>query len=182
MPIRFFRAMSWFALSAVFPLAAAYAADPIRIAFIEPLSGPFSNVSLVGFRQFQAEVDAVNARGGALGRNFEVVGFDNKSSAQEATIQLQAALDQGIRFIAQSSGSNVAHALNDAIAKHNARNPDRAVLFLNMGSLDPTLTSDKCQFWMFRFAPHGQMMLAAFAETLARDAAVKRVYLMNQDY
>lgn len=158
------------------------AADPVRIAFIEPLSGPFSNVSQIGFRQFQAEVEALNARSGTLARQFEVVGFDSKSSAQEATLQLQAAVDQGIRYIAQASGSNVAHALNDAIAKHNARNPERPILFLNMGSLDPALTDEKCQYWMFRFVPHGRMMLAAFANALARDTTVKRVYLINQDY
>jgi branched-chain amino acid transport system substrate-binding protein len=158
------------------------ATEPIRIALIEPLSGPFSNVAQVGFRQFQAEVDVINARGGVLGRRIEVTGFDNKSSAQEATIQLQAAIDQGIRFVTQGSGSNVAHALNDAIAKHNARNPDRTVLFLNTGSLDPALTNDKCQFWLFRFVPHGQLMLSAFSEALTRDKSVKRVYLMNQDY
>lgn len=169
------------AWAGLLPRASA-AADPIRVALIEPLSGPFSNVAQVGFRQFQAEIDVINARGGVLGRRFEVSGFDNKSSAQEATIQLQAAIDQGIRFVAQASGSNVAHALNDAIAKHNARNPDRAVLFLNMGSLDPALTNDKCQFWLFRLVPHGQMMLSAFSEALARDKSVKRVYLMNQDY
>ena len=172
------------ALTAVLALGslACSAADPIRVALIEQLSGPFANVSLVGARQFKVEVDVVNARGGVLGRRLEVVEFDNKGSAQEATIQLQSAIDQGIRFIVQASGSNVAHALNDAIAKHNARNPDRTVLFLNMGSLDPTLTNEKCQFWLFRFVPHGQMMMAAFAEALTRDKSVRRVYLINQDY
>lgn len=167
------------ALCAALPGAAA---EPLRIAFIEPLSGPFANVAVVGFRQFQAEAEVINARGGLLGRPIEVVGFDNKSSAQEAVLQLQAAVDQGIRYIAQASGSNVAHALNDAVAKHNARNPERPVLFLNMGSLDPTLTDDKCQYWLFRFVAHGRMMLAAFADAIARDTAVKRVYLINQDY
>lgn len=158
------------------------AADAIRIARVEPLSGPFSNVAQVGLRQMQSEAEALNALGGILGRPVEVVGFDSKSSAQEAALQFQAAVDQGIRFIAQASGSNVAHALNDAVAKYNARNPGRPVLFLNVGSLDPGLTDDKCQYWLFRFAPHGRMMLTAFADVLARDASVRRVYLINQDY
>lgn len=158
------------------------AAEPVRIAFIEPLSGPFANVAVVGVRQLQMEMDVVNARGGVLGRPLELVALDGKGSTQEALIQLQAALDQGTRFIAQASGSHVAHALNEAIAKHNARNPDRPVLFLNLGSLDPTLTGERCQFWMFRLVPDGRMMLAALTEVMAPDPAIKRVYLVNQDY
>jgi branched-chain amino acid transport system substrate-binding protein len=67
-----------------------------------------------------------------------VVAFDNKSSAQETTLQVQAAFDQGIRFLYQGAGSNNGHAMKDAIAKHNARNPDRMVLYLDHGALDPT--------------------------------------------
>ena len=47
------------------------------------------------------------------------------------------AIDQGIRYIAQGNGSSVALALSDAVAKHNERNPDKAVVFLNYAAVDP---------------------------------------------
>jgi branched-chain amino acid transport system substrate-binding protein len=158
------------------------AAETIKFAVIEPLSGPFANIGNNGTRSFQAEFDRINARGGVLGRNFELVAFDNKSNPQETTLQVQAAVDQGIRFILQAAGSNNGHAVNEAVAKHNARNPDRAVLYLNFGALDPALTTEKCQFWHFRFAPHGHMIMAAVTDAVARDGAIKRVYLIDQDY
>jgi branched-chain amino acid transport system substrate-binding protein len=117
-----------------------------------------------------------------LGRNFELVAFDNKSNPQETVQQLQAAIDRDIRYVLQAAGSNNGHALSDAVAKHNARNPDRAVLYLNFGALDPALTTEKCHFWHFRFVPHGHMIMAALTDAVARNSSIKRVYLIDQDY
>ena len=49
------------------------------------------------------------------------------------------AVDDDVRYIA-STVSSVVHALNDAIAKHNERDPDKTVPLLNFNSLDPALT------------------------------------------
>jgi branched-chain amino acid transport system substrate-binding protein len=160
----------------------AYAAETIKFALIEPLSGPFANIGNGSLHSFLAEFDRINARGGVLGRNFELVAFDNKSSPQDTVQQLQAAIDRDIRFVLQAAGSNNGHALSDAVAKYNARNPDRAVLYLNFGALDPALTTEKCHFWHFRFVPHGHMIMAALTDAVARNGAIKRVYLIDQDY
>jgi branched-chain amino acid transport system substrate-binding protein len=158
------------------------AAAPIKVANIDPVSGPFANLAAGPVNNFQVEFDRINAAGGALGRQFTVVEFDNKSSPQESVLQVQAAIDQGIRYIIQGAGSNNGHAVSDAIAKHNARNPTQAVLYLNHGALDPALTDEKCHFWHFRFVPHGHMIMAALIDALARAPDVKRVYMINQDY
>jgi branched-chain amino acid transport system substrate-binding protein len=162
--------------------SAATAADPIRVAQIDPFSGPFANLGLVLQHALQAEFDRINAAGGVLGRQFVLVPLDNKSSPQESTLQVQAAVGQGIRYIIQGAGSNNGHAVSDAVAKHNSRNPQQSILYLNHGALDPALTDEKCHFWHFRFAPHGHMIMAALADAMARDKGVKRVYLVNQDY
>lgn len=161
---------------------AAPAAEPIRFAVIDPLSGPFANIGAGALHALQAEFDRINAQGGVLGRRLELVAFDNKSSPQESTLQVQAAIDQGIRYIIQGAGSNNGHAVSEAIAKHNARNPQGAVLHLNHGALDPALTIEKCHFWHFRFVPHGHTIIGALTDALARDPRIKRVYLINQDY
>lgn len=162
--------------------ASSHAADPLRVALIEPYSGPFASTGTTALRAFQGEFDRLNAAGGALGQTFTVVPFDSKSSAQEAALQVQAAADQGIRIIIQGSGSNVAHAVSDFVAKYNARNPDKPLLYLNHGALDPALTEEKCHFWHFRFVAHGHMIMTGVIDALARQKDVKRVYLVNQDY
>ncbi|HEU5283876.1 MAG TPA: branched-chain amino acid ABC transporter substrate-binding protein [Burkholderiales bacterium] len=162
--------------------SSAEAAEPIKIALIGPQSGPFANIGMAELHAFQAEFDRVNAQGGALGRRLELIALDNKSSPQETTLMVQAAIDQGARYIVQGAGSNNGHAVNDAVAKHSSRNPQRAVLYLNHGALDPALTTEKCNFWHFRFVPHGHMIMTMVADAVARNSNVKRVYLINQDY
>ncbi|HEY7758162.1 MAG TPA: branched-chain amino acid ABC transporter substrate-binding protein [Burkholderiales bacterium] len=163
--------------------ALAAAADPIKIAVIDPLSGPFANVGEAMVRFTRLAADDINARGGVLGGSkLEIVPFDSKSSPQEAQLALKQAIDQGVRYINQSNGSNIALALSDAIAKHNARNPDKVVLYLNTGAVDPALTNDKCNYWHFRFDADADMKMAALTDAIAASGKIKKVYLINQDY
>lgn len=154
-------------------------ADAIKIAYIEGLSGPFANVGEIGLRHYQLAAEAVNARGGA---KFEIVAFDHKTSPQEALLVFKQAADQGIRYIAQGNGSSVALALSDAVAKHNERNPQNSVIFLNYAAVDPALTNDKCNFWHFRFDADVDMKMEALTNYMAQQKAIKKVYLINQDY
>jgi branched-chain amino acid transport system substrate-binding protein len=95
----------------------AGAAETIKIAIIDPLSGPFANVGESQVRQVQLAIDLVNARGGVLGgTKFELVTFDSKSNPQEAQLALKQAIDQGIHYVNQTNGSNIAGALVVALA------------------------------------------------------------------
>ena len=161
----------------------AIAADVIRLAVIDPLSGPFAYQGVSAIHQFQFAFDEINARGGVLnGKKLEVVAFDSKASPQESLIALKHVVDQGIRFVAHSAGSHIAHALTEAIAKNNARDPDRSILYLNYGAVDTALTDEKCNFWHFRFDSNVDMKLAALVSALASDRSIRSVYLINQDY
>ena len=80
-------AKSVLVITAVSAAALASAAEPIKIAVIDPLSGPFANVGEAMVRFTRLAVDDINARGGVLGgTKFEVIAFDSKSSPQEAQL------------------------------------------------------------------------------------------------
>lgn len=161
----------------------AFAADTIKIGFMDPLSGPFANVGEHGAREALLAIEGVNAAGGVLGgTKFDLVTFDTKSSPQEALIALKQMTDKGIRHFFMGNGSNVAIALSDAVSKHNARNPDQSILFLNYGAVDPSLTNDKCSFWHFRFDADTDMKMQALTNYMAKQKSIKKVYLINQDY
>ena len=59
--------------------ATAAFAENIKIAFIDPLSGPFATTGTNGLAEFQfAAEELVNKKGGVLGGDmFEVIGIDN---------------------------------------------------------------------------------------------------------
>jgi len=161
----------------------ALAADPVRIAFIDPLSGPFAAVGTSGLRQFQFTADEINKKGGVLGgRKLEVIGFDNKISPKESLIQLKRVIGDGIQFIVQGNSSGVANALTDAVEKHNEREPDKRVLYLNYSAVDPSLTNEKCNFWHFRFDANADMKMNALTDVIAADKNMKSIYIIGQDY
>ena len=171
------------ALSLVIGASAAFA-ENIKIAFIDPLSGPFASTGTNGLHQFEFAADhMVNDKGGLLdGQQMEVLAFDNKISPKESLIQLQVAIDQGARYVVQGNSSGVANALTEAIDKHNRRNPDSRVLFLNYAAVDPALTNDKCNFWHFRFDANSDIKMDALTDVIVQDDSIKKVYIIGQDY
>ena len=153
-------------------------AETVQIAYIDPLSGAFANVGDAGLKHFTFAAE--RASEGEF--QFEIVGFDNKTDPKESLVQLQKAIDQGIRYIAQGNGSSVAAALIDAVDKHNARNPGEEVLFLNYAAVDPAFTNDDCSFWHFRFDADVDMKMEAMTDWLAGQDDIQSVYIIGQDY
>ena len=161
----------------------ASAAEVVKIASIEPLSWAFANVGEVTLRHAQLAIDGVNARGGVLGgKTFELVPLDRKTNAHESILALQMAIDQDVRYVMQGAGSNVTHALRDAIEKHNQRNPERAVLLLNIAGNDLALVNEWCSFWHFPFDPGTDMKMQALTQYIAAQRSIKKIYLLNQDF
>jgi branched-chain amino acid transport system substrate-binding protein len=162
----------------------AHAAEnTIKIALIEPYSGPIAAVGRDTLEGFQFHADRINAAGGVLGgRKIEVVPFDNVMNAEKTTQQLRKAIDEGIRFVAQGTGSN--HALNiiKALKKHNRRNPGEEVLFLNHSAVTTSFTNELCSFWHFRFDHNVDQKVAALTTFMNNDASVNKVYMINQNY
>ena len=171
------------ALTAMPSSLAADAKPPVRIAVIEALSGPSAVIGKWWSNHIRYAVDQVNAKGGVLGgREIEIVYFDSKGSPQEGVIAFKAVTDQDIGVVFGTTGSNVALALTDAILKHNTRNPDKAVLFLNYGGQTPELTNEQCHFYHFRFDVHADQKVDALIRQVAAQKSVSKVYLFNQDY
>ena len=162
------------------------AAAPIRLAMVEGLSGGNANGGEAVFRNLVWAVERVNQRGGVKTRDgarpLQLDRYDSKGQIEEALAALRAAIDDGARVILQGNSSAVAAALVEAVNKHNEREPQRRVVFLNYSAVDPVLTNEKCSFWHFRFDAHADMRMGALMSVLREDAAVKSVYLLNPDY
>jgi len=173
-------ALLWGALPAMAdgPLAG----QTVRIAFIDPLSGPVADIGRNGLRSWQFMAEQKSGDGNPAGVRFLVAGFDNKGSPQESLNVLKVAIDQGFRYIVQGNSSGAAAALSDAVTRHNAHQPDKAVVFINYAAMDPALTSEKCSFWHFRIDADTSMKMRALTRFLMQQPDLKKVYLLNQNY
>ncbi len=160
------------------------AQDPVRIAFMDPLSGTFASVGNSGLKQLQYAADRLfNSQGGILGgRMIEVVPLDNKQSPTETQIQFRRAVSEGIRIIFQGNSSAVANTLNSTISRHNRRNPGQEILQINYSAVDPILTNEECSFWHFRFDAHAIMKLNVLTDYIAEIPDIKKMYIIGQDY
>jgi branched-chain amino acid transport system substrate-binding protein len=159
---------------------------PIQLALIEGMSGPFANTGEAVLRNLVWAIERVNARGGvttAEGKRLLVLNrYDSKGQNEEALTALRSAVDAGAQYIFQGNSSANASVLIDAIQKHNDRELQKRVLFLNYSAVDPALTQERCNFWHFRFDAHADMRMTALMQVLKQDAKLKSVYLIGQDY
>lgn len=157
-------------------------AEKIRIAYIDPLSGPFAETGINVLRSWQLVAEIANRENWAPGHSFEVEGFDNKANPQETVAMLKAATDGGFRYIAQGFGSGAALALVDSINKHNQRNPGKEVVYFNTSAGDPDLTNAKCSFWHFSLDSNSDMKMNALIDILASRKSIQKIYLINPNY
>ncbi len=172
------------ATAAAFALTGAAMAqqgETVKIAWIDALTGLTAATGQNQLRSFQFMAERFN-KSNPAGVKFEIVSFDNKLSPQETVNALQAAIDQGIRYVAQGTGTGPATAIIDFLNKYNERNPGKEVLFLNYAAVDPDLTNSKCSYWHFRLDADTSMKMEALSTFMKDQPDVKKVYLINQNY
>ena len=162
--------------------AIAQSGQTVKIAFIDPLSGPFANVGQNQLKSWQFAAERLSGAKNQAGVKFEITGFDNKGSPQESLNSLKAAIDQGFRYVTQGNGSGAALAISDAVSKHNERNPGKELIYINYAAVDPALTNEKCDYWHFRLDADTTMKMEALTTFMKDQPKVKNVYLLNQNY
>jgi branched-chain amino acid transport system substrate-binding protein len=162
-------------------LAVAQSGQTVKIAWIDALTGLTAATGQNQLKGFQFLAEQFN-KSNPAGVKFEIVSFDNKLSPQETVNALQAAIDQGMRYVAQGTGTGPATAIIDFLNKYNERNPGKEVVFLNYAAVDPALTNEKCSYWHFRLDADTSMKMEALTTFMKDQADVKKVYLINQNY
>ena len=166
------------------PAAAAPAGklnETVKIAWIDALTGLTAATGQNQLKGFQFLAEQFS-KSNPAGVKFEIVSFDNKLSPQETVSALQSAIDQGIRYVAQGTGTGPATAIIDFLNKYNERNPGKEVVFLNYAAVDPDLTNSKCSFWHFRLDADTSMKMEALTTFMKDQQDIKKVYLLNQNY
>ncbi len=180
--ITVFIATTLMALSGVAGAAQTREKAPLRIADIEVFSGPLAKVGLDYKASIKFDAKRINRDGGINGHKIKIVPLDDHANPKHALAKLHKAMDDGIRYIVQGSGSNVASALLNAIVKHNRRNPDDPVIFLDHDNADPSFTNRRCSFWHFRFVIDADMKMKSITDWIAAQKDIHRVFLLNPNY
>ena len=163
--------------------SAAFGAETIRIAHIDPISGPFGNVGESLGRHLQAVAGDINAKGGAYGgAKFELI--NHRQQEQPARQRARAAAGHRRRHPLCHPGQRLEHRprAHRSGGQVQRRNPDKPVVYLNFGAIDPALTNEKCNYWHFRFDANVDMKIEALTNYMAMQKGIQKLYLINQDY
>ncbi|WP_430397443.1 ABC transporter substrate-binding protein [Ferrovibrio sp.] len=161
----------------------AVAQQPVRMAVIEPLSGPVAGTGKPWVDHLLATVDELNQRGGVLGgRKIDVLALDNAGNVERTNEHLKRIVDEGIQYIVLGIGSNHALATVAFIERHNKRNPDKPLLFFNTSGGALALTNENCSFWHYRWGVGADMNAAVLVNAMSQDPTVKRIFQIDQAY
>jgi branched-chain amino acid transport system substrate-binding protein len=166
-----------FALLGVVGVAAAQAAEPLRIGFSCELSGG----SAISGKQYlltvQIWAEDVNAKGGLLGRKVELVYYDDQSNPSLEPAIYTKLLDVDKVDLVVGSGTNYSAAAMPILMQHN-------VMFLDTLSL---AVNDEFHYPRFfqtmPYGPHGKEAISAgyFAAAMQMDPKPQTVALTGAD-
>lgn len=169
------------ALAAVVVLAAlssvqrAAPAEPIRIGFLGPLTGPFAAWGLNHRDGMAFAVEELNARGGVLGRRLELVVRDDRNSPSEAIAAFRELVEvQRVVAVAGPVSSDIGLALSREADRY------RVPLFLHAAGSDRVL-SRSSRFTFRTCLPSASMHEELFGEFIASHG-IRRVANLIADY
>ena len=153
----------------------AIAGDTVKIAFMDPLSGPVALVGEQVHRIFRFCVDYQNKRGGILGKKIEAMYVDTEFKPQVAVRKAtDLILSEKIDFIVIGSSSNIGIALSQVATKHKK-------ILVNIGALSNIIQGKYFSRYAFRPLFNTWAQGAAYGAYFAKQRYTK-FYLLNPDY
>ncbi len=173
----FRRHMLALACAAAFGPAVASAAETIKIGFPIPLSGPTAVYGEPVLKGAELAVADINAKGGVLGRKFEILSRDSKANADEAVrLARELIIKDNVDFLVGTLTSAEAPAVS-TVAKENK------IVFIAPTAKSTRLTdAADIHPYIFRIASNTDVEGLAGATLMARWKDVKTVATIAPDY
>ncbi|MGH1491161.1 MAG: ABC transporter substrate-binding protein [Acidimicrobiales bacterium] len=148
--------------------------DPIKIGALTSLTGPFTSWGLHVEAGMQLAVDDINADGGVDGRMLELIVADDQSDPEEAVVQMERLIEDGVVAIAGTISSGVGGATS-SIAEDS-----QIPLFLSKAGSDGLLTADS-RYTFRTCLPAGPMLARPWAD-YASEQGFTKVGQLIADY
>ena len=154
----------------------ARAADAVKIGLDNPLTGTYAALGKNELVGCQMALDAINAKGGILGRPVELVIEDSTSGDAGVAVQKARKLIEGdkVDFLL----GNVNSALSLAMAQVSN---EKGVLHIVPGGHTDAVTGKSCHWNVFRVCNTTAMEANAVASALVKEYG-KKFYYITPDY
>ena len=150
-------------------IGTAAAQDPIRIGLQAPLTGPWAVEGEMAQNSVQVVVDKINADGGVLGRQIEIVLGDDQGEPRQSALVAQRFVTQGVDAAIASYGSSVTEPAQLIYE-------DAGMLNIAYGATAVSLTSHGYEYF-FRPTSRDDSEGAFFAEFATQTLGADRIAL-----
>ncbi len=162
--------------SATFLVSQAYAADPIKVGVVTPLSGTYAPIGQQVKWGLELATKQINASGGILGRNVELILEDSEANPAVAVQKAEKLFQVAkVDFLTGTVNSGATLAVGQ-VAERNGR------LLATSVSFADSITGDKCSPNVFRVNARAGMQSAALAAWLAKENPNANVFYLGPDY
>lgn len=152
----------------------AFAAEPIRIGIIDPLTGPYKTSSIHDVHGATVAMDSFNKRGGVLGRPITLIEADDASNIETAVKAARKLIGTDhVDVLMGTFNGEVALAVSELALREDK-------LFMVTGAHITDLTGSRCNSRTFVFMPSARMMAQAVAPSIAK-AYGRRWYMITAD-
>ncbi|MBU0984545.1 MAG: ABC transporter substrate-binding protein, partial [candidate division Zixibacteria bacterium] len=160
----------------VFAAAHVTAGETVKIGLNYPETGPYSVQGLDQFRAATLAVEEINASGGILGKQVELVCTDSKSNPDVSVANANKLIDQdGVKMIFGGSSSGVAVAVGDVCQQ-------KSVPFFGTLTYSTATTGTKGHRHTFRECYDAWMGASALASYLKTNFPGKTYMYITSDY
>ncbi len=168
------RMMAWGCalMCAVLGMGTAWAAEPIRIGLMAPVTGAWASEGEEMKNIVNLLAEELNAKGGLLGRKIEVVLEDDGGDPRTASLAAQRLATQGIVAVVGTYGSSVTEASQSIY-------DEASILQIATGSTSIRL-SEKNLKYFFRTCPRDDDQGRVAAQTILK-TGVKKVAILHDN-
>jgi branched-chain amino acid transport system substrate-binding protein len=143
-------------------MRSAYAADPIKVGIIDPLSSPYKTSSIHDVHGATVALEMFNKRGGVLGRQITIIEADDASNVQTGIKAANKLIKEDrVDFLMGTFNGDVALAVADVAKQENK-------LFMATCPHIMELTGARCNSQTFAFMPNARMMSEAVTPHLVK--------------
>jgi branched-chain amino acid transport system substrate-binding protein len=165
------------ALALAFPAIVRSQADRIKIGHLTPLTGFLGALGEYAVMGIKMATEEINAGGGVMGRQLDVMSEDSVNPATAATKAQRMLERDGVAFLMGEINSASAQTIMQ-VAARNKR------LFLQIGARSDVLRGKNCNRYTFHVDIPVTVMVNAAGQALLRDGLVKgkRYFSLTADY
>src|SRR5471032_2263895 len=164
------------ALLSATAISGAYAADPIKIGVVTPLSGTYAGICQQVKWGLELATKEVNAAGGIMGRQVELSFEDEEANPSIAVQKADKLFQVGkVDFLTGTVNSGSTLAVGQ-VAERAGK------LIATTVSFADSITGDKCSPNVYRVNARAGQQSAALAVWLSKERPKAQVFYLGPDY